>query len=200
MPINLQTLFKPDNAEHLENAKKEAVSKLDVTNEQIKQFIDRTAAQGDSPIWHEMRLGRITASKVHSVLHTNTENPAKSVLQGICSPMGNLASIPAIQWGRKHGDTAAKHYENFVQNHHMDSSISKTGLWISQEHLFIAASPDALVSCRCCGSGVVEIKCPYKHKENETEAILGDKAGCLEVTDGKPTLNPFSPISALSAL
>ncbi|XP_077553350.1 uncharacterized protein LOC144168189 [Haemaphysalis longicornis] len=29
---------------------------------------------------------------------------------------------------------------------------------------FFAASPDGLVECSCCGRGVLEIKCPCKHR------------------------------------
>ena len=27
-------------------------------------------------------------------------------------------------------------------------------------------SPDGLISCDCCGSGLIEIKCPYKHRND----------------------------------
>ena len=32
-------------------------------------------------------------------------------------------------------------------------------LFICVEHLFLGASPDALIECNCCGKGVVEMKC-----------------------------------------
>ena len=33
-------------------------------------------------------------------------------------------------------------------------------LFISKTKLYIGASPDGLVTCKCCGSGILEIKCP----------------------------------------
>ncbi|XP_060594190.1 uncharacterized protein LOC132748587 [Ruditapes philippinarum] len=44
---------------------------------------------------------------------------------------------------------------------HTNLLIQQSGLWINPKYPFIGASPDGLVSCDCCGEGVVEIKCPY---------------------------------------
>ena len=38
--------------------------------------------------------------------------------------------------------------------------ISDTGLVISEELPYIAASPDLKVECKCCGAALMEIKCP----------------------------------------
>ena len=160
LPINLRTLFHPDNAGNVEKGKEEAATKLDVTNEQVKKLIEESTKQADSPIWHEMRLGRITASKVHAVLHTKKDKPAPSVIKMICTPTEDLSSVPAIQWGRKHERTAAKEYGDAMMKQHEEMEIKQTGLWLSKDHPFIGASPDAIVTCKCCGTGVVEIKCP----------------------------------------
>ena len=33
------------------------------------------------------------------------------------------------------------------------------------EHLYLGASPDGVVSCECCGRGLLEVKCPFCMKE-----------------------------------
>ena len=38
--------------------------------------------------------------------------------------------------------------------------ITDTGLVISEELPYIAASPDLKVECKCCGAALMEIKCP----------------------------------------
>ena len=106
----------------------------------------------------------------------------------LCSPMGDLSSIPAIQWGRHHETTAAEQYTELIKRQHLDTSVSKTGLWLCKCYPFIGASPDAIVSCKCCGIGVVETKCPYKHRTNDIKAILDDKSGCLEFGIEKQTV------------
>ena len=42
---------------------------------------------------------------------------------------------------------------------HEQLVISKGRFHISLDHPFLGASPDALVDYKCCGKGVVEIKC-----------------------------------------
>ena len=39
------------------------------------------------------------------------------------------------------------------------------GTVISEEYPFLSASPDLQVSCECCGTGLVEIKCPYSIRD-----------------------------------
>ena len=64
----------------------------------------------------------------------------------------------------------------------MRHSIEDAGLRISCLHPYIGASPDAHVSCDCCGTGILEVKCPFCAKDSEIgEAVdnLGKKI-CLE--------------------
>jgi len=45
---------------------------------------------------------------------------------------------------------------------------------------FIGASPDGIISCLCCGKGVVEVKCPFSCKDKSLDEAVKDKAFCLE--------------------
>ena len=45
------------------------------------------------------------------------------------------------------------------------------------------ATPDGIVKCDCCGNGLIEIKCPYKHKESHPHSVVDNKF-CLEHVDG----------------
>lgn len=49
-------------------------------------------------------------------------------------------------------------------NEHPGFTLSRAGALISTAFPFLAASPDAIFSCPCHGSGVIEIKCPFKFK------------------------------------
>ena len=48
----------------------------------------------------------------------------------------------------------------------------------------MGASPDGIVSCECCGSGVVEIKCPYSCKDKSFLEATADSMFFLEHNDG----------------
>lgn len=70
--------------------------------------------------------------------------------------------------------------------------MEMSGLHLSTELRFIGASPDRKFSCPCCGKGLVEIKCPYTHRETGVEAAaLTDKLFCLHMCKdtGKLLLN-----------
>ncbi len=60
------------------------VGDVHITENQIDALEKVTLSQLDTMLWHEQRIGRITASKAHQALHTNAENPVKSLLREIC--------------------------------------------------------------------------------------------------------------------
>ena len=70
---------------------------------------------------------------------------------------------------------------------HEELKVTPTGLFISIEHPFLGASPDATIHCKCCGLGVVEVKCPLCAQEASFErSMIETKHFCLEKQhDGK---------------
>ena len=60
-------------------------------------------------------------------------------------------------------------------------SITEAGLFVDYCEPYLGASPDGLVECKCCGKGVLEVKCPICHKENLPE---DDETGfCMVKSD-----------------
>ena len=47
--------------------------------------------------------------------------------------------------------------------------VTEAGLYISQDKPSIGASPDGIIVCDCCGTGALEIKCPFCIKEELTD-------------------------------
>ncbi len=69
----------------------------------------------------------------------------------------------------------------------MNFNLKAVGLTVKADEPFLAASPDGVFSCGCCGTGVLEIKCPYKYKEG-LEGSESDPSFCLDETyDLRPT-------------
>ena len=50
------------------------------------------------------------------------------------------------------------------KQHHNDLTVADSGLVINPQWPFVAATSDGIVDCKCCGKGVLEIKCPYSHR------------------------------------
>ena len=88
-------------------------------------------------------------------------------------------TVPAVVWGRDKEETAREAYSSLMKTKHTNFRLQKVGLVVKEDQLFLAASPDALFSCSCCGDGVVEIKCPYKYKDG-LQGSREDKRFCLD--------------------
>jgi hypothetical protein len=67
------------------------------------------------------------------------------------------------------------------------------GLFLSRDNARFAASPDALVSCKCCGNGLLEIKCTSAHRDMTVEEIAQLRNYHFKADkDGRPVLKPRS--------
>ncbi len=47
---------------------------------------------------------------------------------------------------------------------------------------YFGATPDCKISCTYCGTGFVEVQCPYCHRGESIESDLEDKSFCLQKT------------------
>ena len=63
-------------------------------------------------------------------------------------------------------------YEKVVSPQHEDFEVKDSGLVINPSYPHLGASPDGFVSCRCCGLGILEIKCPYCLKNQSFENFV----------------------------
>ena len=65
-----------------------------------------------------MRVGRITASISHDILHTKFENPSKSLITRICTNSSSI-TIPAVPWDVENESTCRirKSFEQFIKNY-----------------------------------------------------------------------------------
>lgn len=166
---------------HVEDlAKRCSQVDLNITADEVTYIKECTRLQADSLIWYEQRAGRITSSTVYEVLHTNPVTPAPSLILRLCDDSPKRLNVPAIKWGRDHEDIARQQYgDGTIQNGHSNIKIKQVGLVICQERPYLAASPDGLLSCDCHGTGVLEIKCPYKHHSNNVHDLIQDSASPL---------------------
>ena len=63
------------------------------------------------------------------------------------------------------------------------------GFYVKGDQPYLAASPDSLLTCKCCGPATVEIKCPYSVRhDNIMEREVFERVDFLEEHDGSPRL------------
>ncbi|XP_072039939.1 uncharacterized protein [Amphiura filiformis] len=94
--------------------------------------------------------------------------PAQSLVKRICYPEAHRFSSAATRYGCEHEDKARKAFiEKRLAQLHENFTCREAGLHLSAEHPFIAASPDGIISCDCCGEGLLEVKCPFTYCDKD---------------------------------
>lgn len=88
-------------------------------------------------------------------------------------------NAPSVLWGENMEETARQAYTAFMARSHQDFCISSCGLVVRPSEPHLGSSPDGIARCTCCGKGMVEIKCPYKYRNN-LQGSTADKHFCLD--------------------
>ena len=150
----------------------ELITKLSCfTSEEVNVLEEHTRGQNQNADWNSQRVGRITASIIHRVKtkvnslkkcsDTSSAIPLVKLLTGQV-PRISSECIPSLRYGQQMEGEARVKYENEMKlQGHKDIKVQSCGLFILQDKPYIGASPDGLVSCSCCGEGLLEIKCPF---------------------------------------
>ena len=60
---------------------------------------------------------------------------------------------------------------------HTNFEIANTGLINEPLYVFMGTSHDAVVSCSCCGHGVLEVKCPFSCKDKDFLSVANENLG-----------------------
>ena len=143
-----------------------------------------TRGQRNNDIWAEARKCRLTASNFGAIVNSQKRT---SVLKTVMGYYGYVSS-DAIEWGKKREKVALSAYLKEMNNDGKKVSVSESGLLISEEYPFLGASPDGVV--RQNGEiGLVEIKCPYKHRQVTPYQASDDKTFCcVKDVNGNVTL------------
>ena len=182
--LGLNSLYKPENEEltykELLDVGEDIVFEL--TRDQILVIEQHTRAQHGCDLWFKHRAGWITASKMKAACHTDPASPSMSLIKQVCYPKHCSFSTAATRWGCDHEDIAHELYITEMEKQHTKFKAFCVGLVISEEYPFIAATPDGLRQCSCCGDGVVEIKCPYCTKDSDAELATFIEEGILPST------------------
>ena len=81
-----------------------------------------------------------------------------------------------------------------MKKQHVKFQVAECGLFINPLWPYIGASPDGVISCECCPKGVLEIKCPFCHRDEcISDAVTNDKNFCLTEADGRISLDHKHP-------
>lgn len=153
-------------------------AEITITDDMAKAVELETRQQHKNILWFRYRAGRVTASRMRAVCHTDVTNPAQSLVKSICYPEAFTFTRKQTKWGCKHEKQARERYKS--KSNHINLEVTESRLYINPLWPFISASPDGIINCKCCPKGVLEIKCPYCHRdESIVSATVNDKNFCL---------------------
>ena len=136
-----------------------------LSHEHLQRIQCETAKQFHSKLWFKLRSGRITASKFEQACRTDADNSSRSIIKSICYQTESRFTNDAVAWGLEKEKIAVAAYLKKMQGSHREFHFCKVGLMLNNQWPFLGASPDGLISCKCCGQGVLEVKCPYSCRD-----------------------------------
>ena len=118
-----------------------------------------------------------------------------SLVSNLPSRSGDVSHLPQIKWGNAHEKDAIRSFMADVASQHDGGlqGFKESGLFIKPDYPYLAASPDGLFLCKCCGLSIIEAKCPFTvRNENIHDKDIFDRVDFLEDFNGKPRLKHFN--------
>ena len=96
---------------------------------------------------------------------TNIDSPSKTFINCIVQYIPPVV-VAATKYGIEMEPIARKAFTGHFKLYHENVKVTETGLHVNTNFPYLGASPDGLVLCSCHGKGLLEIKCPFKYRDN----------------------------------
>lgn len=140
-----------------------------------------TREQSCSELWLEHRVGMITASVAYSVftrVNTIRTKAGPHDVRPLLRVLMREARVTNedMQRGITLEPVAKEAYKN-QNTQHRGLQLHDCGLSILRGKPFIGASPDAIVTCKCCSPRLLEVKCPRSLERFMQSEVVHDKGG-----------------------
>ena len=114
-------------------------------------------------MWRAQRVGALTSTTLHKAVHykgSDSENYIVKEIMGLSGFTGNLST----KYGKETEPIAKKLYFKEMEKRHKQFKFAGCGLFINKDNPQLRATPDGIVSCKCCSKGLLEVRCPYSDK------------------------------------
>ncbi|XP_027746434.1 uncharacterized protein LOC114060823 [Empidonax traillii] len=170
-----------------------------VESQDIPRVEKETRGQWSNPKWYEWRENRITASVASRIANSKfangkTDEVPQSYLKAVVNP-GPGVQTPAMSWGIRNEKAAVQAYEQKSRAVGKPVKVEDCGLFIHPDKKWLAASPDGVIKEETTGKdlGLLEVKCPYKHRNRTVREACRDKDFCLEMDGDSYALKKNHP-------
>ena len=150
------------------------VHALQPTTEEVKLIQEMSIGQRNNPLWFDARQWRITSSNFGKVCNRQFRQLyPPSLVKSILGDYGTPRTA-AIQWGCDHEAEAVSSYALKTLN-----SVRECGIFLSTSIPYLATTPDGIIALSGTDFGLVEVKCPFKHRKNKIVDACSDASFCL---------------------
>lgn len=157
-------------------------------SQDIPRVEEETRGQRSNPKWYEWRKNRITASMAPRIANSKfangkTDKVPQSYLKAVVNSSPSVQTR-AMSWGVYNEKVAVQAYEQLKsQAVGKPVQVEDCGLFIDRDKKWIAASPDGIIKEAATGKalGLLEVKCPYKHRNRTVRDACNDKDFCLKM-------------------
>ena len=121
-----------------------------VTDEETRNLEEGTRLQARCKLWEVHRAGQVTASNLRAVVHTDANNPSKSLIKSMLSRDLQVCISTATTLGCQHEVDAIEDFLDSFYLEHTDVKFESCGLFVNQNtHPFMGASPNDIIQCSC---------------------------------------------------
>ena len=162
---------------------------LKVSKDQSERIEKGTRAQSQNKNWRETRRYVLTASNFGKITARRPTTDPQNLIKYMRST--EQIKTPPILYGCRQEHPALKAYrDKHVKKCQCAVSIERRGIYINPRYPFLGASIDGFVKCEKCGSGIVEVKCPYGSKKDRwryckvRDCCKNTKFFCKSTDDG----------------
>jgi len=126
----------------------------EITPDEVHEIQENTIWQANNKQWIAERQKRLNSSRFGRICKMTAATDGHSLARSYLNEKD--LHIQAITYGRTHEYVAVKKYE-----HKTGNSTTTCGLFVSQTHSFLSASPVRVVS----GDLLLEVKCPFTARD-----------------------------------
>lgn len=169
LPRTIDSFYHPRysklSAAMLQEESCKVFEEIKITEEESQYLAKCTRLQSQSTTWFSHRKGRITASRFRAACKTSVVKPAESLVRQILQQTTPPKSA-SLSWGLENEEKVRQLYVEMMSSMHAEFEVETTGLHVNPKYPYLGASPDGLVTCACCGNGLLEVKCPYSVRQS----------------------------------
>ncbi|XP_022298918.2 uncharacterized protein LOC111107831 isoform X1 [Crassostrea virginica] len=155
---------------------------LRIDDTYIHKVEELTRGQSANLMWNYQRKGRLTASNFYSAFHYRGNSTDNYIVKSILGKYQFTSK--SVEYGKAQEPVASRKYIDYMSSRHTSFQCSETGILVYKDFPYFAASPDGITECKCCGRGLLEIKCPFSLQHEISQVAMSKNSSCILV-DGK---------------